>query len=601
MKVDVIPVNDIRNYEDLYHLPEELVEIARRKFVSDFETTTRKDDCRVWSWGIMEVGKDESFKYGNNIESFMKWLEFRSVDIYFHNLKFDGEFIVYWLLKNGYQFSRESEPKTFNVLINNMNQWYAIDICYGYSKSGKKSHTKIMDSLKMLPYSVDRIGKAFDIGVEKIDVDPEFYERHRAVGHELTKEEIEYLKNDVHVMSRALDIQLNQGMNKMTAGSNALADLKREIGGSKKFVSQFPIISLELNEDIRQAYRGGFTWLNKRYKNKIINGGITFDVNSLYPSVMYNKLLPYGEPIYKEGKVRGTDEYPLFIQKMSFSFELKDGYIPTIQIKNHGMFKGNEYLETSHGDVVTQYLTNIDLELIKEHYDLYDVKYHYGYLFRGKIGMFNAYIEKWTNVKMNSEGAIYQLSKLMMNSVYGKFATNPNITGKYPVLDEDDSVRLKMQEEEEFRDPIYTPLGVFITSWARDITIRMAQLNYDRIIYCDTDSVHLEGKEVPEYLDGLIDDKKLGYWAFEGEFEKGKYLRQKAYIQVFEDNSLSVTCSGMPQRIKDKFTTGKVTEEQPFTFDDFKMGFTSMGKLVPKHVPGGIVLEDSRFTLHEGV
>lgn len=590
----------IREKQDRYSLPEELIPIARRKFACDFETTTEIDDCRVWSWGRMEVGKSDTFEYGLDIESFMEWLEFRSVDVYFHNLKFDGEFIVNWLLKNGYRHSKHGEPKTFDVLINKMNQWYMIDIVYGYSKTGRKSHTKIMDSLKMLPYSIDYIGESFDLGVEKYDVDEEFYSRPRPVGHQLTDEEVIYLKADVEVMSKALEIQLNQGMNKMTAGSNAMADLKREIGGSKFFQKKFPVVSLDLNEEIRKAYRGGYTWLNEKYKNKIIDGGITYDVNSLYPYVMYEKLLPFGEPMYFNGAYEEDENYPIYIQKIKFSFELKDNYIPIIQIKNSPLFRGTEYLKSSEGEVIEMYVSSVDLEMYKEYYHLFDVEYLHGYKFQGETGMFNRFIEKWTHVKINSEGAIYQLSKLMMNSSYGKFATNPDITGKYPVLNEDGSISLVLEEEENYRDPIYTALGVFITSYARKVTIDMAQANYDRIIYCDTDSVHLEGTHVPEDLLDIIDDRKLGYWAFEGEFKKGKYIRQKGYIQEFEDGALTLTCAGMTDRIKEKFTSGQKTKEQPFGFDDFKIGFSSYGKLMPKHVNGGVVLVDSKFTLHEG-
>ena len=62
------------------------------------------------------------------------------------------------------------------------------------------------------------------------------------------------------------------------------------------------------------------------------------DVNSLYSSVMYEKDLPFGEPIYFEGKYKPDSVYELYIQQFSCAFKLKKGKIPTIQIKNSFKF-----------------------------------------------------------------------------------------------------------------------------------------------------------------------------------------------------------------------------------------------------------------------
>jgi hypothetical protein len=52
------------------------------------------------------------------------------------------------------------------------------------------------------------------------------------------------------------------------------------------------------------------------------------------------------------------------------------------------------------------------------------------------------------------------------------------------------------------------------------------------------------------------------------------------------DGKLHVTCAGMPDTIKEKVT-----------WDNFRVGFTSGGKLLPRHVKGGLVLSDTEFTL----
>lgn len=603
---------------------------SRKKFSCDFETTTKLDDCRVWGYAYMEIGNPTNWGYGNNLDEFMEWVEEINADLYFHNLKFDGSFIVNWLLKNGFTYSKEGEKNTFNIIISNMGQWYMIDVSYGY-KNNRKIHTVFYDSLKKLPFSVSRIAKSFRLDVLKGEID---YHLERGLDYEIKDDELDYMKNDVEIVAKALDIQFSQGLTKMTNGSDSLSGYKTSIG-KEVFEQLFPVLEVDLDSEIRMAYRGGFTWLNEKYKGLDLKDGIVFDVNSLYPSVMYNKDLPYGHPIPYVGKYDEDKEYPLFIQHIRCSFELKEGHIPTIQIKKDIRFKATEYLHHSNEEIVDLYVTNVDLELIKEHYHLYDLEYGNGWKFKSATGMFNKFIDRWSYIKMTETGAIRELAKLMLNSLYGKFASNPDVTGMLPYLKEDGSNGFVLGEE-ELKEPVYTPMGVFITSYARELTIRTSQKCYNRIIYCDTDSMHLVGTEIPENIKDIIDPKKMGCWDFEGQFMYGRYLRQKTYMQkiisikgIFEDlkdvpikgkkgegyyhkNELYlwvddkfekvgnigddnrdtfdipwvVKCAGMPENVKEKVT-----------WENFHGGFSSYGKLLPKQVSGGVVLVDTEYTI----
>ena len=69
-----------------------------KQYVADFETTTKETDCRVWCYGLCEIGNTENFSYGNDLTEFFKFLEKQgNLNVYFHKLKFDGEFILIWL------------------------------------------------------------------------------------------------------------------------------------------------------------------------------------------------------------------------------------------------------------------------------------------------------------------------------------------------------------------------------------------------------------------------------------------------------------------------------------------------------------------------
>lgn len=556
-------------------------------YAADFETTTEIDDCRVWAYGLAEIGNEENFIYGKDIDEMFDFLLQTKENhvLYFHNLKFDGEFIMYYLFHNGYihvKDRKEFADKTFTTLISDMGMFYAIEICIKKgSGKAKKNHTiKIYDSLKILPFSVDKVAKSFNLPINKLTID---YTEKRAVGHELTEQEIEYLKHDVQIMAMALDIMFKQGLKKMTTGANALSQYK-EIVTKKTFERMFPIPTYD--EDIRQAYKGGFTYLKGGYSGRDFGKGIVLDVNSLYPSVMYERPMPYGEAIYFQGKYEYDEIYNLHIQHFSCQFELKKGYIPTIQIKHNLAFIPTEYLTSSAGEVVEFAMTNVDLELFFAHYDVWDITYYDGWKFKSSTTMFRDYIDKWNSVKVQAtkdgNGGLRTIAKLMLNNLYGKFATNPHVRSKIPYLGEDDVIHFALGEDEH-RDAIYIPVGCFVTAWARYKTITSAQKCYDRFIYADTDSLHLIGTEIPEGLD--IDDTRLGAWKIESEFTRARFIHQKCYIEEI-DGKLKITCAGMPESCY-----------QYVTWENFHKGAQYLGKLRHTHAVGGVVLAETTHTI----
>lgn len=549
-----------------------------KRYVADFETTTNENDCHVWAYGTCEVGNIDNTTIGQTIDDFMKWCSTENKIVYFHNLKFDGEFIIHWLFNNGFKYSKEKQEKTFSCVVSSMGQFYIIEVIF---KTGNKKQEKVIfyDSLKKLPFPVRKIAEDFNLPIQKLEID---YNEERNDDHILTEQEIEYVLHDVKIVAMALQIQIEQNLTKITNGSDALNDFKRTIS-KKQFEINFPILDIQTDKDIRQAYRGGFTYVNPKFQNKDIKNGIVFDVNSLYPSVMYDKPLPYGLPLFFNGQYEHDEMYPLFIQNFTCEFKVKKDYVPTIQLKNNLSYIPNEYI-TESKEQVNLVLTSVDLELFFEHYDVWNIEYINGWKFKQCVGIFKPYIDKWGKVKKENKGAIRQLAKLMLNSLYGKFGTNPDVTGKIPYLDDENVVKWKLGEK-EMRDPIYIPMGVFITAWARHKTISTAQLCFDRFIYADTDSLHLVGTDIPKAIEHIIDDKELGYWAHESTFTRARFIRQKTYIEEIA-GKIDVKCAGMPDTIKSRVT-----------WDNFHKGFKSGGKLLPKRVKGGIILKDTEFTL----
>ena len=551
-------------------------------FTADFETTTDPLDCRVWACGICSIDETHSFKYGNSLEWFIEFAKNNTGStFYFHNLKFDGEFILCYLFEHGYKHvtdRKKLKTKTFTTLISDKGQFYSLEICFNKDEY-KTEKITIYDSLKILPFSVEAIAKGFNLPISKLKID---YDEKREIGHILTPQEIDYLRNDVEIMSRALLTLFNQDLRQMTQGSNALYDYKK-IVGKKNFSKWFPIPVYDF--DVRQSYKGGFTYCDPRKQGQDIGAGIVLDVNSLYPSVMYYQPLPYGEGIFFEGKYKPDKLYNLYVQMFTCQFELKENYIPTIQLKNNLSFMPTAYLSSSEDEEVTMCLTSVDLELFFEHYHIYNITWHSGWKFKSTTGLFKEYIDKWNAVKMestlNGNKAMRTLAKLMLNALYGKFALNPNVQSKIPYYD--NGIIKYALGEKETRNPIYIPVGTFITAWARHKTITSAQKVYDRFLYADTDSLHLIGTEIPKGLE--VDPVKLGAWKHESTFTRARFVRQKTYIEEI-DGELNITCAGMPSRCY-----------KNVTWDNFIAGSSFEGKLQFTHVQGGIVLKDIDFTI----
>lgn len=597
-----------------------------RCWSADFETTTDEKDCRVWAYSLSNIEEPEQFLYGNSIDAFMKWCANpkENYTLYFFNLKFDSAFIMDYLFRSGFEFIEDKKLKrdnTFTTLITDLGQFFTIDIYFNVKKSHVNKVT-IIDAAKIFPnFSVERLAKGFGLPIRKLTLD---YHAYREIGHKLTDEEIDYIRNDTEIVARVLKIMFEKGLTKMTIASDALNDFKQHF---KFFRRYFPLLDENVDAEIRKSYKGGFTYVNPLHKEEMCGAGVTLDVNSLYPSIMKNEKMPYGQPIIFEGKYESDVSHPLYIQVITCSFDLKEGKIPNIQLKNNLHYAENEYITTSNNNLETLALTKPDFELFIENYNIYNEHYEGGFKFFAKQGFFDSYIDYWTEqkIKAGKENnlAQRQIAKLMLNSLYGKFGLSPKAGKKIPFMDHDGTLKFITKEKEK-RESIYIPVASFITAYGRAKTIRTSQKirewsiehkGFDAYVYSDTDSIKaLLTDEDLEKLkqEGIIDldDYELGYWALEEHFDRILAIRQKCYITESE-GKCHPTVAGLPKYLAPLLT-----------MDNFKRGFTTKGMLLPdlidlakengatneeldkihhkltyKYVKGGVILADTDFTI----
>lgn len=542
---------------------------------ADFETNNYEDDCRIWSWGARNVYTEE-YVCGTDMAAFIKWLFHKRRIVYFHNLKFDGSFIIDYLLKKGFttQLGKKMGPKQIRPMISEQGQWYKIDI------KGVKVSVTIKDSFKVIASSLESIAKSLKLDVQKGSID---YEMYRPVGYQPTEEEARYQWEDCYIAACALKPLLDKGMTKLTAGSNALAYYKeKQFGNENKFREKFPILTKEEDEWLRKSYRGGITMVKKGEECKEQGEGIVLDINSMYPWAMHSpNPYPVGRPMWGTGE---PPEDKLYIVHVWVLATKKPDKPPTIQLKKSRFDVGAEYADEIPG--FDLYLAKPDLHMLLEMYDIEDIMYYEYCYFNQEVGLFDSYIDEFYALKASSkaEGNHTETmrAKLYLNSLYGKFATRIEGRSKIPELCEDGVVRYKAGELEE-REGVYLPVGIFVTAYAREKLLTSIADVWPRFLYCDTDSIHLKGHEPPDNLE--IHPYKLGAWKEEMKFSKAKYLRAKLYMEQDADTGeLVVVGAGMGKDVKAQAT-----------FENFNLGHEYSGNLKAKVVPGGTVLLRSDF------
>ena len=656
-----------------------------RTFMCDFETTVydNQESTEVWASALVEL-YTENVIILHSIEETYEY--FKSLDcnitMYYHNLKFDGAFWLSYLLVDlgfkqslvhnsdkeldvSWKYEKDMENHEVKFVVSDRGQWYQITF------KENDHYFIIKDSLKLLPFSVKKIGKDFGTKHKKLDME---YKGYRYAGCDITEEEKKYIANDVLVVKEALENMFNDGHNRLTIGACCLSEFKEmhKYGDLNymKYEDVYPDLeSIPLSEEygstnvdayIRKSYKGGLCYLVKGKENKIKRNGLTADVNSLYPSMMHSESgnkYPIGKPKFWSGNYipdLALKEHTYYFVRIKTRFYLKDGYLPFIQIKGNPLYIGTEALESSDvydvktGEYYTHYmnpfthkmsdtrveltLTQTDYELLKEHYELVDFEILDGCFFYTACGLFDEYINKYKEMKLNSTGAKRAEAKLFLNNLYGKMASSSDSSFKVAYI-KDDGVLAFIPITERKKKTGYIAIGSAITSYARNFTIRAAQENFHGVnkrgfIYADTDSIHCDLK--PEELKGVkIHDKNFCCWKLESTWDVGYFTRQKTYIEHVIEEDLkpiekpyyNIKCAGMSQKCKDLFDLSMSNtlkkedkikynkEEQDFLFNketgepikrtitDFKNGLKIPGKLLPKRIKGGIILKDTYYEM----
>lgn len=548
--------------------------------------THRTGRVRVWSWAIAPLGEDRVYT-GTTIETYIdKAAELGGIH-WFHNLRFDGAFIDAYLcdtpphglgMVSGAWRKRAVPPGGLGALISDQGAHYS-----RYVHLEDDRRFEIRDSLKKFPgTSVAALAGMYDAELGKGEID---YLAPRPAGYRPTALEWDYIRRDVDIVRTALTVAETIGNTALTIGGDAMSEYRATMANGR-FRVTFPVLDRDLDDWIRKAYRGGWTWTNPKYQGQILNAqGSVWDVNSMYPAVMRQSSFPVGLPVRLAPGQTELKGYPHTVYGALMSATIKPGQFPMIQVKSDSRYDPVAYQTVV--EAIEWYGTEVDWKLLYEQYDVEIIEWIAGFAFRGLPHLFDRYIDKWMEVKTHSTGGMRTQAKFQLNNLWGRFAINPLRAGRLPAIDEHGVIKYEMTPQ-KYDEPCYTPVGVWTTSYARDRVIRAAQSFGDRFLAADTDSCHVLGID-PGVLE--VHTTRLGAWKLENTFDKATYLRAKAYAeQIITDSGhrIDAHVAGLPRKLL-----------QGVRIEDIAVGTKYSGKLVPRRVAGGVILVSTDFEIGE--
>ena len=572
---------------------------------SDFETNPPKDGVvNVWLWSIVRAS-DGSYIVGESIEEWYQEVMKLSGIVCFHNLKFDGQFILDYLIRNDIQFDREH---TTIDAVSHIPYRIAL-----------KEDLYIQDTMRVHTVSLEKMAKSYGIAGKSEKADFTIYHEFGKA----TEKEIQYVLQDSNIVAQVLkaDCIANNGYIPVTGASYAkkkyvewlkqsgMVDIGNRRATADDYLSQiFPCIDSDWMKLSRMSYMGGLSIVNRSVYSRVNGLTYVYDVNSAYPYQMASKPIPVGEGTWTDSYNKDTfgiyyvwcefdhmdNSCPIIHKSRAFNRHLPDGCHWMDNMLN--IYGESDYIESYSGYLV---LTSIEIEYLRKYADLM-FSVEYGYTFETRTDVFRDYIRNVYSQRRavkESDPVLAGFLKLCMNSLYGKFGSDVKY-GCILEIDEENHYHEKVDMKDVDTPWCYVPVATAITGYQRVYIATMISENWDGFLYTDTDSIHLDKPHVEGTM--WIDQTELGALKCESISEHSKYIRPKCYVheneyEIKADGSkgkcspISVKCGGMPDNLKAMI----------HAMDDLYMGAEFDGKLMPVRYVGGVYLKPTTYKLND--
>jgi len=502
--------------------------------------------------------------------------------LYVHNLgRFDGIFLIKELAKLKYKISA----------LWNDNALLKIKVL---DQESKQSIT-ILDSINLLPKSLDKLLQKFNCSVQKgvfphlfvnqnnlnyIGEKPEFkYYNVSKISEEeynninkdwnLKEECFKYLNKDIEGLFEIInnvseyyfkEYQFNI-TNIMTLASLSLGIFGINFFDNEKY--SIKMIKGPLEKYIRESYYGGNVGAYANESKGIVGKGYHYDINSQYPASMLNKM-PIGNPVFSTNS--NLKYYSGFVYANitpPTEDKLKNLYIQYRDEKGKVSCPRSNFI---------RWIDSIELQSAIK--DGYKAKIICGITFpdSDKVdseNLFKKYVEHFYNKKLKAKDEIErEIAKLSLNSIYGKFGQK-EIESRIRILDSSEAnklikkyhysylseignglvlmkysarlnekIRRLYTEEKEELDKNFISKKRGIIS-AVQISSRISALarvsinKYKNIVGNKLYYTDTDSLILENKLPSNLIGPELGKWKLEGELIKGIFVRPKLYI--YED------------------------------------------------------------------
>ena len=463
---------------------------------------------------------------------------------------------------------------------------------------------------------------------------------------ELSSQELSYCINDVLVVSAYIQEQIEKekyiykipltctGYCRRYVRKNCLygdnyKTWKHQCAKYRSIMNSLTIDGVEEYRQLKRGFQGGFTHAGSYWAGYTIDNVDSIDFTSSYPYVLLSEQFPMssGEVV----TIHSQDELENYLKKYCCLFDVKfyglkakfkyENYLSVYKCyQKTGVVENNGRIYS--GDIVATTVTEQDFEIIRKTYsfkkcDIANFRiYEKGYLPIEVIrSIIKLYQDKTTLKGVKDKEQEYQVSKGLLNSVYGMMVTDIirdeiiySDTWEIEPADPEKQIEKYNNSRRRF---LFYPWGVWCTAYARrNLWTGIVNFGED-YCYSDTDSIKCVNIEKHrEYIDaynkmcdrklrhmceyyGLDYEKELlpktikgetkplGIWDHETKgniYKKFKTLGAKRYM-VYQGEDLSLTVSG----VNKKFAIPYMKEQ--YSIDECFEAFNE-GLIIPEQFTG---------------
>ncbi|ALO81005.1 DNA polymerase [Enterococcus phage vB_EfaP_IME199] len=388
--------------------------------------------------------------------------------------------------------------------------------------------------------------------------------------------------------------------------------------------SDYEVQGENLAKIIQNFYKGGLNFYNQEYVGKLLTGEfISFDINSSYPSIMYEFPMPflirnhYEHPCIKKVSTNLYEEFTLYkLTKVTFNriLDLINSRVVKQMLTKYFRREGEFVYVTTWTFKMLKENFHIDISEIEcEQWFEFSVEYFgardaitefYFTKTQGKAknvvefvdnNPMNIIVHKdQTNEKVFTKQMI-DIAKVNLNGIYGAPALKP----AYSIGYRDEDGHLHVQRNGYLNTERNAMTSVFTTGGA---LWRLTQpLQYltseeidDAFLYCDTDSLYMKRYILQKLPKEMFHPMNLGSWDIEHNLITEFYvLNHKKY--AFYDNGIVFHCGGIPETA---FNTDMTFKQ--FIDLQFNKGVSMPNNRSINTKEGTVVIYESSTTLDEG-